>query len=103
VPGTLAVLICERVGLDDVEIVGSTLKPWASGLVADEHCHGAQKVRMLTASGVALPWDFVYTDSDRDLPLLQGGLERFLVNPTERARRRVARACGTTCTVLDWQ
>jgi phosphatidylglycerophosphatase C len=99
----LAAAVCRRLGLGDVEIVGSTLRPWAGGLVADDHCHGVHKVRMLAARGVAPPWDFVYTDSDRDVPLLQGGLERFLVNPSERARRRVDRACGTACTVLDWR
>jgi len=80
----LAGAICAALGLEDVTVVGSSLRPWGGGMTAREHCFGERKVAMLRARGFPPPWPWVYTDSAADLPLLRHAGEGFLVNPTRR-------------------
>jgi phosphatidylglycerophosphatase C len=91
----LVAAACECLGLTDVEIVGSSLRPWAGGIVTREHCHGSDKVRMLLARGLLPPYEYVYTDSAADLPLLERGRQRYLVNPGVITRLKVASRLGT--------
>ncbi len=98
----LARSICGALGLEDIEIVGSSLRPWGGGMTALEHCFGERKVTMLRARGFPPPWRFVYTDSASDLPLLRHAEEGFFVNPTWRALQRVRRALPSPPVVLRW-
>ena len=95
---------CVRLGFPDIEIVGSTLRPWAGGIVGDEHCYGRDKVRMLMSRGLPPPWTYVYTDSADDLPMLERGQHRYLVNPSLACWWRVTRRLGPgACSVLLWR
>jgi phosphatidylglycerophosphatase C len=98
----LARAICGGLGLADIEIVGSSLRPWGGGMRALEHCFGERKVTMLRARGFPPPWRFVYTDSASDLPLLRHAEEGFFVNPTRRALQRARRALPSPPVVLRW-
>ena len=99
----LARSICDALGLENVDIVGSSLRPWGGGMTALEHCFGERKVTMLRARGFPPPWRFVYTDSAADLPLLRHAEEGFFVNPTRRALQRVRRALPSPPVVLRWR
>jgi len=99
----LARSICDALALDELEIVGSTLRPWAGGMTAREHCFGERKVAMLRARGFPPPWPYVYTDSAADLPLLRHAGEGFLVNPTRRALARALRELPAPPVVLRWR
>jgi len=100
----LAAAFCEALGLDDVRVVGSTLRSSAGGLVVDDHCFGGHKVKMLTAAGVAPPWAVVYTDSASDLPLLRLAECRRVVNARPAALRAVQRALGPgNFEIVRWQ
>jgi phosphatidylglycerophosphatase C len=99
----LARAICEALGLADLEIVGSSWRPWGGGMTALEHCFGERKVTMLSARGFPPPWRWVYTDSTSDLPLLRHAGEGFLVNPTPRALARAARELHSPPGVLRWR
>lgn len=98
----LARSICNALGLEDIEIVGSSLRPWGGGMTALQHCFGERKVTMLRARGFPPPWRFVYTDSASDLPLLRHAEEGFFVNPTRRALQRARRALASPPVVLRW-
>ena len=98
----LARSICDALGLEDLEVVGSSLRPWRGGMRALEHCFGERKVTMLRARGFPPPWRFVYTDSASDLPLLRHAEEGFFVNPTRRALQRARRALPSPPVVLRW-
>lgn len=98
----LARAICGALGLEDLEIVGSSLRPWRGGMTALEHCYGERKVTMLRARGFPPPWRFVYTDSASDLPLLRHAEEGFFVNPTRRSLLRARRALPAPPVVLRW-
>jgi phosphatidylglycerophosphatase C len=99
----LARRVCVQIGLDSVEIVGSTLRDWMGGWVAGEHCTGERKVKMLADRKVMEPWDCAYTDSASDLPLLTRARRRILVNPQTRARRLLSNALGDSLEVVSWR
>lgn len=100
----LATAFCAALGLDDVRVVGSTLRASAGGWVVDDHCVGARKVAMLTAAGVTPPWAVVYTDSASDLPLLRLAERRCVVNARPAALRAVQSALGPgNFEILRWQ
>lgn len=90
----LAARICAAIGAPDVEVVGSTVKPWRSGWISDVHCVGKRKVARLAARGFTPPWDVVYTDSASDLPLLRGASRRVLVNARPADVARVTAVLG---------
>ena len=89
----LAERICRHLGIADVEVVGSTLRRWSYGWVADRHCFGRRKVSMLRERGIER-WDAVYTDSAADLPLLTHGVRRYVVNPTPANRKKISDRLG---------
>jgi phosphatidylglycerophosphatase C len=98
----LAERVCCHLGLGSVEIVGSSLRRYWGGWVAERHCFGPNKVAMLLERGVGQRWDWVYTDSAFDLPLLRSGDRRFLVNPTAQDRRTITAALAGEVVVVDW-
>ena len=97
----LAERICRHIGITGVEVVGSTLRRWAHGWVADRHCYGRRKVSMLRERGIE-HWDAVYTDSAADLPLLTHGIRRYVVNPTPANRKKIAAHFGADFQVVEW-
>lgn len=98
----LAARICRHIGIGDVEVVGSTLRRWWYGWVADRHCYGRRKVSMLRERGLE-QWDFVYTDSAADLPLLTHGVHRYVVNPTPANRKKIFDRLGANLEVVEWR
>jgi len=96
--------LCRALGLENVQVVGSTFRPCAGGWVVNEHCAGARKVDLLAAAGVNPPWDIVYTDSASDLPLLKLAGRRCVVNPRRRVVQVLTRALGAArLEVLQWR
>ena len=71
--------------------------------LADRHCHGARKVEMLTERGYPPPWDYVYTDSSADLPLLREAKAGFMIDPRAACRARVEAALGRELEILNWR
>jgi phosphatidylglycerophosphatase C len=66
----------------EVRVFGSTLARRWGGWVIDEHCFGEEKCRALQQNGYGSKWDFAYTDSRDDAPLLAAATEcGFIVNP----------------------
>jgi phosphatidylglycerophosphatase C len=99
----LARAICDSVGLEDIVVVGSSLKRARGGLVADQHCFGARKIPMLTERGYPPDWEFVYTDHHADVSILARARHRFLVNPRRKTINRVTAALGVTPSILKWK
>jgi phosphatidylglycerophosphatase C len=90
----LAARVCRAIGAGELEVVGSALRPWCGGWIAKEHCHGARKLALLQAQLACERWDCVYTDSAADLPILQRGERRIVVNPRPAALQKIASALG---------
>lgn len=99
----LAERVCRRIGIGGLEIVGSSLRPACGGWVADRHCFGPAKVKLLEKRGVPVPWDWTYTDSSFDLPLLEAAKNRILVNPTAIDRAKVTAVLSGDVEVVAWR
>jgi phosphatidylglycerophosphatase C len=95
--------ICNSVGLEDIVVVGSSLKRAFGGLVADQHRFGAHKIPMLTERGYPPDWEFVYTDHHADVAILARARQRFLVNPRRKTINRVTAALGVSPSILKWK
>jgi phosphatidylglycerophosphatase C len=91
-----------RVGLTSDSMVGSTLRQRLLGSVAQHHCVGARKVEMLRERTGFEAYDHVYTDSWRDLPLMQRARSITLVNAKPALVARVRAATGVDVVVVTW-
>jgi phosphatidylglycerophosphatase C len=99
----LARALLDRAGLRDLPLVASTVRPFLGGLVADQHCFGANKIPMLAARGFPPPWTVAYTDHRADIPVLRLSSERFLVNPRAKCLARIEQALDGKPVVLAWR
>ncbi len=96
---TMARGFLAAIGLDDVDVVGSTgsLVPPRS-----RRAMGAGKVQMLTERGYPPPWVAVYSDSPSDLPCFAGTRRPVLVNADEKAAAQVTRVLGRRPETVTW-
>lgn len=99
----LAQGICGVIGLDELEVVASTIVRRRWGLPRQlVPARGAGKLRALTAAGVQLPVDHAYSDSFADLPLLRAARTAHVVDPSARDLVRLRRELGADVDVLRW-
>jgi phosphatidylglycerophosphatase C len=97
VTGASAELVAEiwrALALPPVVVVASSTRRFLGGSVAATHCIGARKLPALVAAGVAPPYDVVYSDSLRDLPIWRLARHAVVVVGEETAFRRMARRIG---------
>src|SRR3546814_16652565 len=71
-PPELARSILDFVAHEGLPVIGSLGKPFLGGFITDQHCHAANKMRMIHAAGYG-EIAIAYSDSRADLPLLQIG------------------------------
>ena len=98
----LAHQLCAVIGLEEVEVVASTLVRHRWGLPRAVPARGEAKLRALEATGVRLPVDHAYSDSYSDLPLLRAARTAHVVDPTARDLVRLQRVLGEDVEVLRW-
>jgi phosphatidylglycerophosphatase C len=97
---TLARGYLAALGLDDVDVVGSTGRVWTP---RSRRAKGEGKVTALTERGYPPPWTAVYSDSASDLPLFAGTAHPVLVNAGRRAAAEVARVLGSLPETVTWR
>ncbi len=87
----------------DIEIIGSRIVPFLGGLIYRSYCMGPGKIRIARQVGALNGnWDYGYSDSAWDIPLLAHCRHRFLVNPDKKTIRRTKAALGGRVTILNW-
>jgi phosphatidylglycerophosphatase C len=99
---TLAEHICQRLALGTLEVVGSRIERKRGGFVCSVHCHHERKVACLAERGIAPPWDHVFSDSLRDLPLMRHAARVTLVNPSARTARAL-QATRAAVEIARWR
>lgn len=99
----LAQEICAVIGLEDVELVCSTVtrRRWGPP-IAITPARGEGKLAALRGAGIRLPVDHAYSDSAIDLPLLRSARAPHVVDPSPRDWRRLRRALGPDVDLLRW-
>ncbi|GGA09836.1 HAD family hydrolase [Dyella caseinilytica] len=97
----LAARLLSQLGLPEVGVIGSQLKPGWFGMRITVHNVGRRKVQSLAARGVKA-WRVAYGDSMFDVPMLKQAREAVLVNGTPKLCKRVEKAIGRTVTRVAW-
>jgi phosphatidylglycerophosphatase C len=72
-------------------IAGSTLQPFAGGLITLLHANGIRKLHRMTECGLAPPFAAAYSDSSADLPLLLVARSAHWVTTSGRVSAQVRR------------
>jgi phosphatidylglycerophosphatase C len=87
----------------DVRVLGSTLARCWGGWLVEHHCHGKEKCRTLEQSGYGTAWDYAYTDSYDDAPLLAAAGKRgFIVNARPGVVARLEARGHSRISQLRW-
>ncbi len=87
----------------EIEIIGSHIVPFLDGLIYRHYCMGTGKIKLAKKRGMPDDiWDYGYSDSALDIPLLAHCRHRFLINPGKKTTRRVTSALGNRVTILNW-
>ena len=100
-PPELARAILDFVAHQDLPVIGSLSRPLLGGLVTREHCHHANKMRMVRGAGYG-EIDVAYSDSAADLPLLQAAREPVVVNPKHGRVDFFRRVLPPGTPILNW-
>ncbi|GLQ90567.1 haloacid dehalogenase-like hydrolase [Dyella flagellata] len=97
----LVTRLLSQLGLPELRIVASQLKPGLFGMRVYMHNVGRRKVQNLAAQGVT-GWRLAYSDSFQDMPMLKQAGEAVLVNGTPKLCKRVEKALGRAVTRVAW-
>ena len=98
---TLVSSILHELGLSDLEVLASQLRPGWVGMRPRRHNVGRRKVQSLTEHGVT-EWQVAYGDSMYDVAMLKPAREAVLVNGTPALCKRVEKILGRTITRVEW-
>ena len=93
--------IVAQLGLTNLEILASQLRPGWFGMRPHRHNVGERKVRLLAQHGIAA-WQVAYSDALADVPMLRPATEAVLVNATPALCKQVEKALGRTVTRVEW-
>ncbi|WP_267224662.1 HAD family hydrolase [Dyella silvae] len=93
--------ILAQLGLADIEVLASQLRPGLLGMRVKQHNVGRRKPARLAAAGVG-EWHVAYSDSLVDAPMLKPAAEAVLVNGTPKLCKKLEKALGRTITRVDW-
>lgn len=93
--------ILAELGLGEVEVLASRLRPTWLGMRQQWHNVGRRKVESLARHGVAA-WGLTYGDSLYDVAMLKQAAEPVLVNATPKLCKRVEKALGRSVRRVEW-
>jgi len=93
--------ILDELGLRDLEVLASRLRPSWLGMRVQLHNVGRRKLQQLAAHGVR-EWQLAYSDSSMDLPMLKPAAEAVLVNGTPALCKKIEKALGRSVTRVEW-
>ena len=100
-PPELARAILDFVAHEDLPVIGSLGRRFLGGYITAEHCHAANKMRMIWDHGydrIAI----AYSDSVADLPLLQAAEKPVVVNPKPGRVALFRRVLPPGTPILNW-
>lgn len=100
-PPELARAILDFVAHEDLPVIGTRFRPFLGGLVAAEHCHAQNKMRMLREAGYG-QIAIAYSDSSADLPLLKAAQKPVVVNPKRGRVAMFRRVLPAGTPILNW-
>jgi phosphatidylglycerophosphatase C len=99
---TLARAILDELGLPEIELIASRVMPGRFGPRVAVRNVGREKLRQLALRDVHPQWDFAYSDSLVDLPMLAGARAAVVVNPYRGMLARAQARLGARVSAVDW-
>jgi len=98
---TLVVGILQELGLTNIEVLASQLRPSWVGMRVKSHNVGKRKLQALALHGLQA-WRLAYTDSSHDIPMLKPAAEAVLVNGTPKLCKKIEKALGRSVKRVEW-
>ncbi|WP_428993512.1 haloacid dehalogenase-like hydrolase [Rhodanobacter glycinis] len=98
---TLVSRVLQQLGLANLEILASQLRPGWLGMRLLRHNVGRRKVQLLAQHGITA-WQVAYGDSMYDAPMLKVATEAVLVNGTPTLCKKIEKALGRAVTRVEW-
>ena len=98
---TLVSGILQQLGLTNLEVLASSVRPGWFGMGLLQHNVGGRKVQLLAQHGITA-WQVAYGDSMYDAPMLKVAAEAVLVNGTPRLCKKIEKALGRAVTRVEW-
>ena len=93
--------ILRELGLSELEVLASQLRPGWVGMKPCRHNVGWRKVQSLAKHGVTA-WQVAYGDSMQDVAMLKSAAEAVLINGTPALCKKVEKALGRTVNRAHW-
>lgn len=93
--------ILQQLGLSEVEVLASQLRPGWLGMRLRRHNVGRRKVQSLAEHGLSA-WHVAYGDSMYDAAMLKVADEAVLVNGTPTLCKKMEKALGRAVTRVEW-
>ncbi|HEY8682672.1 MAG TPA: HAD family hydrolase [Rhodanobacter sp.] len=93
--------ILRQLGLMNLEVLASQLRPGWLGMRPLRHNVGRRKVQSLAEHGITA-WQVAYGDSIYDVAMLKLAAEAVLVNGTPALCKKVEKALGRAITRVEW-
>ncbi|MEO9077721.1 MAG: HAD family hydrolase [Rhodanobacter sp.] len=93
--------ILQELGLTQIEVLASTLRPGWVGMRPLRHNVGSRKVQTLNEYGVGA-WQVAYGDSMYDVAMLKLASEAVLVNGSPALCKKVEKALGRAVSRVEW-
>ncbi|MEO5566816.1 MAG: haloacid dehalogenase-like hydrolase [Luteimonas sp.] len=100
-PPELARAILDFVAHDDLPVIGSLGERCLGGYITAQHCHAANKMRMIRDHGYG-QIEIAYSDSIADLPLLLAARHPVVVNPKPGRVALFRRVLPAGTPILNW-
>lgn len=98
---TLVSSILQELGLTDIEVLASQLRPSWLGMRVKSHNVGKRKLQALASHGLQA-WRVAYSDSSQDIPMLKLAAEAVLVNGTPKRCKKIEKALGRSVKRVEW-
>ncbi len=94
--------ILAELGLEDLDVLASQLRPAWLGMTTLRHNFSARKVESLAAAGIRRS-ALAYTDSAHDVPMLKLADDAVVVNGTPQLCKKIEKALGRSIVRVDWR
>ncbi|MGK0290985.1 MAG: phosphoserine phosphatase [bacterium] len=86
-----------------VQAIGSIEGMYLGGCILKQHCFGQNKIQMAYRAGVTTQlWDYGYSDSSTDFPMLIHCKEKHLINPRRRTQKKAEKKLGENLFIHQW-
>jgi len=94
--------ICRDAHIYGIDIIGSSMNKYYNGIITGKRCLGIEKVRALKNRFNISSWNYAYTDSLTDLPLLKEATHKIIINAKDSDLKKLNKQFGNQIKQYTW-